>query len=175
MNGRRCFLYPTPDGAKTMLAIEDRLQIDGEEPPFEWDPVGASVVRVESDVAAIYLRANFEYRPVDIHGGPLLEPNEIWVDDGDRDECERVLRENCPSSATWFDLFEVSFATDDEHREFAAAYTQITGLPSAFSREPNAGDICPLADGVNASWAEASVAELLRTRRIRWRRLTSGA
>ena len=132
MTDRRYFLYPVPDGSQTMIAVENSLQTH----VLLWRRVGASVIAVGNTTTAIYLRAVFEYRPADIHGDSLLEPHEVWIEDEDRPECERLLRENCPSSAAWFDLIEVSFGTDDEHREFAVAYTQITGLPNAFAPAP---------------------------------------
>src|ERR1039458_9778837 len=94
---------------------------------LQWDRIDACVVAVESLVSAIYLRAAFEYRP------NVLEDFEVWVDDDRREECEHLLLENCPSPAAWFDLIQVSFFTEDEHRAFGAGYTRLTGLPNLFS------------------------------------------
>jgi hypothetical protein len=97
---------------------------------LQWDRIDACVVAVESLSTAIYLRAMFEYRP------NVLEDFEVWVEDDRREECQSMLRENCPSPAAWFDLIQVSFATEDEHRAFGAAYTRLTGLPNLFSPPP---------------------------------------
>ena len=135
MNHRRYFLYPVPDGLPTMLTVVNSLRGDAET-EFGWSRLSASLVVLSSLTAAIYLRAVFTHRPTDITGASLLEDHEVWVEDEDRPECERMLLENCPSPAAWFDLIEVSFATEDEHREFGAAYTAITGLRNAFSPVP---------------------------------------
>jgi hypothetical protein len=127
--------YPAPQGSQTMVAVEKSLQGDGET-QFAWWPINASVVEVTSLTDAIYLRFAFSYRLTDINGAALLDDHEVWVDDEDRLECERMLRENChcPSSAQkWFELFEVEFADDDEHRRFGASFTALTGLPNAFT------------------------------------------
>jgi hypothetical protein len=136
VNHRRYFLYPVPDGLPTMLTVVNSLRGD-DETEFGWSRLSASLVALSSLTAAIYLRAVFTHRPTDITGASLLEDHEVWVDDEDRPECETMLRENCPSQAAWFDLIEVSFANDDEHRSFGAAYTAITGLPNAFTPVPS--------------------------------------
>jgi hypothetical protein len=138
MTAFRHFLYPAPDGPKTMVAVEDILRVDGDT-PFAWWRIDASVVQVKSLTTAIYLRCAFPYRPIDIGGDALLDDYEVWVDDEDKQECERMLKENCApsSSARFLDLIEVEFADDDEHRRFGAVYTAITGLPNAFSPKPN--------------------------------------
>lgn len=133
---RRNFLYPVPDGVAMMLAVVNSLQGD-DETEFGWSRRNGCVVALSSLTAAIYLRAVFTHRPADIHGESLLEDHEIWVEDENRHVCERMLAENCPCSAKWFDVIEVSFATDDEHRAFGAAYTAITGLPNVFSPAPS--------------------------------------
>ena len=136
MTHRRYFLYPVPDGLPTMLAVVNSLEGD-EDTEFGWSRLSASLVVLSSLTAAIYLRAVFTHRPTDIHGASLLEDHEVWVEDEDRPECEQMLLENCPSPAAWFDLIEVSFATEDEHRAFGAAYTAITGLRNAFTPVPS--------------------------------------
>jgi hypothetical protein len=115
-----------------------------------WSWTSASVVKVTSLTTAVYLRAAFSYRPTDIDGDALLEDYEIWVDDEDRPECERMLRENCPASspAVWVDVIEVAFATEDEHRAFAAAYSAVTGMPNAFT--PPTTLLAPDPWGANA-------------------------
>lgn len=132
---RRNFLYPVPEGFQVMLAVVNSLQGD-EKTEVGWSRHNGCVVALSSITAAIYLRAEFTHRPADIHGQSLLEDHEIWVEDENRHVCERMLAENCPCSAKWFDVIEVSFATDDEHRAFGAAYTAITGLPNVFSALP---------------------------------------
>ena len=127
---RHHFIYPVPDDYLMLLKVVGALQGD-EETQFGWRRINASIVAVSNVTTAIYLRAVFEHRPEDIHGDALLEPHEVWVEDEDRPECERLLAENCPSPAQWFDLIQVSFGDDDEHRRFGDAYTAITGLPHA--------------------------------------------
>ena len=141
MTCRRTFIYPVPDDFMMMLKVVNSLQGD-EETQFGWVRLTASLVAVESITAAIYLRAIFEHRPTDINGDALLEPHEVWVEDEDRPECERLLAENCPSLVQWYDLIQVSFATEDEHRRFGAAYTAITGMRNAFSPVPSPPQPC---------------------------------
>jgi hypothetical protein len=131
VTNRRHFIYPVPDDFRTLLAVVNSVNED-REAKIGWFLLSASLVAVSSVTAAIYLRAAFEHRPHDIRGDSLLEPHEIWVEEEDRSECERLLAENCPSPAQWYDLIQVSFATEDDHRQFAAAYTRITGLRNAF-------------------------------------------
>jgi hypothetical protein len=133
---RHYFIYPVPQDHMMLLKVVNALQGD-DETQFGWRRISASIVAVSSLTAAIYLRAVFEHRPSDIDGAPLLDDREVWIEDEDRSECERLLAENCPSAAAWFDLIEVSFANDDEHRSFGAAYTAITGLPNAFTPVPS--------------------------------------
>jgi hypothetical protein len=135
MNHRRYFLYPVPDDTGTLLAVVNSLSGD-DETEFGWIRLHASLVAVSTITAAIYLRTVYSYRPTDITGASLLEHHEVWVDDEDRPECERMLVENCPCQAQWFDLIQISFTDDDEHRTFAAAYSRITGLPNPFSPVP---------------------------------------
>jgi hypothetical protein len=46
-----------------------------------------------------------------------------------------LLRDNCPTPHAWFDIIKLAFATDEEHRRFAAVYTELTGLESSYSPE----------------------------------------
>ena len=141
---RRYFLYPIPVSSQTIDDVVASLP-DLDDFGFGWDRIDGFVVAVESVTAAIYLRAFFAHRPADKNGDPLLEDHEIWIEDERRQECETMLRENCPSPAQWFEVVRVSFADDTDHRAFGEAYSRITGLPNAFSR-PSArapDDKCP--------------------------------
>jgi hypothetical protein len=135
MSERTYFVYPVPEIEGMLFEVVEALTGD-EDTQFGWETQNAYVVAVEELTAAIYLRAVFTERPTDKVGVCILEDHEIWVERHRRPECETLLAENCPSTVQWFDLLEVSFATEDQHRQFAAAYTAITGLGNAFSAVP---------------------------------------
>jgi hypothetical protein len=108
-----------------------------------WGPAIAGVVVAVTDVrAAIYLRARFSMRPLGVCGTEVLHPHEIWIEPGEREEAERLLREECRSPHAWLHIIVAAFDSDAEHRVFVEAYSGLTGLPHALSSGAN-------TDGVN--------------------------
>ena len=134
----RYFLYLLPNGADTMAGVMDIMLAADDETFFDWEPMAGAVVKVSTLSTAVYLRTCFPHRPANIDGDPILRPDEIWVPEQDRAEAERMIRDECSSPHEWFDVSKLGFDTEDEHRRFGAAYTQLTGLENACSPEPQA-------------------------------------
>ncbi len=130
----RHFLY-LAHGWQTMMAVMKAMPDDDDTGFFGWDFVDAYVVRVADVVAAIYLRACFPERPVAVDDTEILESLEIWVEADDRREAEHILADNCRCHHEWFQVFRISFDRDKDHRAFAEAYTEVTGLDNAFMLE----------------------------------------
>ena len=122
------YLYPIPNGSLTLETFVK--SIDGPL-PAAMEIRDEVVVAVSSVASAIYLRAMFPHRPVSRSEVEVLEAHEVWVPSEDQNECERLLSENCPCDATWYDVLEVGFADEVEQRAFLTAYENMIGLPSA--------------------------------------------
>ena len=134
MSGWRDWLYPFPDDdLDSLWQIMDRLPVEMSS-DLDWAAPRAFVVTVAKPKVAVYLRMAFENDRLDglaLDGLPLLSQDEVLISLDDRAECERMLAENCPSTVRWSALVRISVLSDEAHRAFGAAYTAITGLPSA--------------------------------------------
>jgi len=62
------------------------------------------VVRVHDQPALIFLRMALE-------GASVFGPNELLIAVEDRPECERLLREQCPSHVEWSCLIHIATST----------------------------------------------------------------
>ena len=120
----RYYLYPVPEAPHTLL-----FQVVRDLPEDDWMILSATVVAVADPVAAIYLRACFPERPVGRNGTEVLDPCEVWVEEDEREEAERLLREACPSPAAWFQVLQVAFDDDASRLAFARNYTALTSVP----------------------------------------------
>jgi hypothetical protein len=131
MTGWRDFAYPFPDDDfQTLEQVLDLLPA-GASMDVVWEPFPAFIAAVADPVAALYLRlAVNDGRPSDVDGKLLVGTNEIWVELEEREECERLLSECCPSPVVWSRFAKMCFASDEAHRQFGRAYRKITGLPA---------------------------------------------
>ena len=129
--GWREFAYPIPDdGFQTLEEVLNRLP-DESSMDMVCVPYPAFVATLADPVAAMYLRLAVEDgRPSDDDGCLLVGPNQVWVKEEERAECERLLSECCPSPVVWSTYARVSFVSDEAHLLFGAAYTEVTGLPA---------------------------------------------
>jgi hypothetical protein len=129
MSGLREWAYPMHDDDFETL---ERIMMSLPDIEVVWERLPAFAVAVADPTAAVYLRLAVESEPpTNDDGSSLLDPNEIWVADDERPECERLLVEACPSPAVWLAFACMMFASDEAHRAFGAAYTAATGRPHA--------------------------------------------
>ena len=120
----RYYLYPVPEAPHTLL-----FQVVRDLPVDDWMTLSATVVAVADPVAAIYLRACFPERPLGRNGTEVLDPCEVWVEEDEREEAERLLREACPSPAAWFQVLQVAFDDEAARRAFTQVYADLTRVP----------------------------------------------
>lgn len=128
----RVYLYPVPERPHTLM-----FEVVRDLPEEGWSILGATLVAVADPAAAIYLRCCFPERPLGLDGTEVLDAHEVWIEPHERDEAERLLREACPSSAAWFQVLQVAFASAAERCAFAQVYTDLTGIPHT---PPDSGD-----------------------------------
>ena len=80
------------------------------------------IVKVTDPTALIYLRLAIDGTRV-----PMLGDDELLIATEDRPECERLLRENCPSKVEWTSLVHLATGTD-------SARTRLRELHARHSR-----------------------------------------
>lgn len=121
------FVFPDDGGAAmrrliAMTAHDGHWISDGDIPAY--------IVKVEDRSALVYLRMAVAMT-VDIDKCKP-DADELGADDAfepflliaaeDRTECERLLRDNCPSSVQWFSVMVVGTSTDIELAKFRELY-----------------------------------------------------
>lgn len=122
----RFYLYPVPEAPHTLL-----FEVVRDLPEDDWLILSATVVAVADPMAAIYLRSCFPERPLGRDGTEVLDPCEVWIEEDERGEAERLLREACPSPALWFHVLQVAFDDPKAHRALSRVYTDLTSVPHA--------------------------------------------
>jgi hypothetical protein len=124
--------YPLPDDdfltmRRILEALPERVAME-----VRWERLPHYVVAVANPVAAVYLRCAVEDgRPTDDDGHLVVGPNEIWVSEDERSECEKILADMCQSPAVWWSFAAIAFKSIEAHRDFGAEYKRLTGLPHA--------------------------------------------
>ena len=136
----RYYLYPVPEAPHTLL-----FEVVRDLPADDWMILGAAVVAVSDPVAAIYLRACFPERPLGRNGAEVLDPCEVWIEEDEREEAERLLREACPSPAAWFQVLQVAFDDDASRHAFDQGYTVLTRVPHEHAAAGGPGGFDTLA------------------------------
>jgi hypothetical protein len=121
------FVFPDDGGGAmrrliAMMARDGHWITDGDTPAY--------VVKVEDVSALVYLRMavamNFDIDDLkpdaDELGPDDAFASFLLIAAGDRPECERLLRGNCPSSVQWFSVMVVGTSTSAELDKFSALY-----------------------------------------------------
>lgn len=99
---------------------------------LEYRSSGLILVTPTDATAAVYLRMAFGQNDLTgADGESNLEGHEVLVLDQQRDECEALLRDACPSDANWFDLVFIFAQSHEAHRAFHDAYRAVIGHPTA--------------------------------------------
>lgn len=129
MNRWRDFLYPFPDDELASLwRVMDAMSAE-HSTSLDWEAADICLVSIPDPAAAIYLHMAFgQPRFAALNGEPLFHPDEVVIGIQDRTSCERLVA-NCPE-AKWSALVRMSFESNEVHRAFGAAYTEITGMPN---------------------------------------------
>ena len=118
--------YPVPDDQFKTLQDIMRSLPDGPDIETVWERMPYFVVVVADPLAAMYLRlAVRNGLPTDDDGTPLLGENEVWIAEDEREECERMLAEDCRSAAVWTAFAKIAFASEAAHADFRAAYVNL--------------------------------------------------
>lgn len=128
----RHWVYPFPadDGVDLLWEVLDRMpEMFGA--VLDWTLTDKFVVAVADVNAAVYLRMALDgSRLPGTNGVPILEHHEVLVADSEREECERLLRENCPAEAEWFRIIVVHAQTEAAWLAFDEAYRAVVcGTP----------------------------------------------
>ena len=130
------FMFPLPDDdLTTLFEVFERLD-PAHARKFDWSLLPVSVVQVRDPKAVIYLRALFPDRLEDGSGKDGLDPDDVLIPDHERHECERLLREACPTAHRWFKLVSVAFVSSASFEAFRAAYHHLLGQEKPCAEMP---------------------------------------
>lgn len=115
--------FPFPEGDETILEQIMVQMVVGDIAVEALDSGAAYVVRIEQWTSLFYLKAAEVVDDLeDDNGTSILHEKEAVVLAKDREECERLLREHCPSDVRWFKLVHVIAKTNGDMAAFRAAY-----------------------------------------------------
>lgn len=118
--------FPFPEDDETTLEQIMVQMVVGDIAVEALNSSAAYVVRIEQWTTLFYLKsAEVVHGLEDDNGTSILDEKEAVVLAKDREECERLLREQCPSDVRWFKLVHVLAKTDGDMAAFRAAYERL--------------------------------------------------
>lgn len=114
--------FPADGGVEVLLDVLDRVPTKFGA-VLDWTQTDKFVVLVADVKSAVYLRLGLGgSRLTGADGKPILEECEVLVSEDEKAECEAMLRENCPTEATWFSLVVIHTRTEEAWQAFNEAY-----------------------------------------------------
>lgn len=117
--------FPLDDHGALFWEVLDRVSIKYRA-DLDWTLAEKFLVVLADVKAAIYLRLAFDNgRLMSVDGSPILEEHEVLIADHEREACEALLRDNCPSEAEWFALVVLHARTDAARQAFNDAYRAV--------------------------------------------------
>jgi hypothetical protein len=141
------FMFPLPDDdLTTLFEVFERLD-PSHARKFDWSLLPVSVVQLRDPKAVIYLRAIFPDRLDDGSGKDGLDPDDVLIPDHERQECERLLREACPTPHRWFKVVSVAFASRASFEAFRATYHHVLGGEKPCAETPWIMPVSSLPNG----------------------------